>query len=327
MSLLEIKNLKKHFDVGGKSFFGKKNKVHAVDNVSLVLKKHETLGIVGESGCGKSTLGRTILKLIEPSAGEIHYNGEDITHFPPRQMNPLRKKMQMIFQDPYASLNPRMSVNRIINEPLAVHNLSNSKTERDQRVDELLEMVGLPRTAKKKYPAEFSGGQRQRIMIARILATEPELVIADEAVSALDVSIQSQILNLISELREMLGTSYIFISHDLGVVKFISDRIAVMYLGTIVESAPSDVLYRNPLHPYSKSLLSSIPGVKRKRARKRYLLKGDVPSLVSIPEGCRFHTRCPEASEICRRFEPESVFVERDHSVMCHLYSNSGDQP
>ena len=326
MSLIEIKHLKKHFDIGRKSLFGEKEKVHAVDDVSLALEKHETLGIVGESGCGKSTLGRAILKLIEPSAGEIFYDGAEITHYSGKMMKPLRKQMQMIFQDPYASLNPRMTVNQIVSEPLIVHRLTQSGAALDDRVDELLDMVGLSRAVKKRYPSEFSGGQRQRIMIARVLATEPKLVIADEAVSALDVSIQSQILNLISELREMLGIAYIFISHDLAVVKFISDRIAVMYLGIIVETAPSDELYRNPLHPYTKSLLSSIPGIRRKQGRKRYLLTGDVPSLVSIPKGCRFHTRCPEASEICQRLEPETIIVDGDHSVTCHLYSNSGGE-
>lgn len=318
MNILEIKNLKQYFYAGREGVFGKKQYVKAVDGISFKVDEGECLGLVGESGCGKSTLGRTVLKLIEPSAGEIYYKNTDITDFKKKEMKGLRRNMQMIFQDPYASLNPRMSIKGIIDEPLKVHNIYNTKKEMNERVDYLLNVVGLSKNYKNRFPGEFSGGQRQRIMIARILATNPELVIADEAVSALDVSIQSQILNLLSELQEEFSLTYIFISHDLGVVKFISDKIAVMYLGKIVEYCETNELYNNPGHPYTKSLLSSIPSIKT-RGRARNDLKGEIPSPMNPPKGCRFHTRCKYVMDICREKEPENTEVGENHFVSCHL--------
>jgi oligopeptide/dipeptide ABC transporter ATP-binding protein len=318
MNILEIKNLKQYFYAGREGVFGKKQYVKAVDGISFKVDEGECLGLVGESGCGKSTLGRTVLKLIEPSAGEIYYKNTDITDFKKKEMKGLRRNMQMIFQDPYASLNPRMSIKGIIDEPLKVHNIYNTKKEMNERVDYLLNVVGLSKNYKNRFPGEFSGGQRQRIMIARILATNPELVIADEAVSALDVSIQSQILNLLSELQEEFSLTYIFISHDLGVVKFISDKIAVMYLGKIVEYCETNELYNNPGHPYTKSLLSSIPSIKT-RGRARNDLKGEIPSPMNPPKGCRFHTRCKYVMDICREKEPENTEVSENHFVSCHL--------
>jgi len=318
MNILEIKNLKQYFYAGREGVFGKKQYVKAVDGISFKVNEGECLGLVGESGCGKSTLGRTVLKLIEPSAGEIYYKNTNITDFKKKKMKGLRRNMQMIFQDPYASLNPRMSIKGIIDEPLKVHNIYNTKKEMNERVDYLLNVVGLNKNYKNRFPGEFSGGQRQRIMIARILATNPELVIADEAVSALDVSIQSQILNLLSELQEEFSLTYIFISHDLGVVKFISDKIAVMYLGKIVEYCETNELYNNPGHPYTKSLLNSIPSIKT-RGRARNDLKGEIPSPMNPPKGCRFHTRCKYVMDICREKEPENIEVSENHFVSCHL--------
>ena len=318
MSILETKNLKQYFYAGREGLLGNKQYVKAVDGIDLQVNEGECLGLVGESGCGKSTLGRTILKLIEPTSGEIHFKNSNITDLKKKKMKSLRRNMQMIFQDPYASLNPRMSIKGIINEPLKVHKIYKTKNEINERVNYLLNVVGLNKNYMNRFPGEFSGGQRQRIMIARILATNPELVIADEAVSALDVSIQSQILNLLSELQEEFSLTYIFISHDLGVVKFISDSIAVMYLGKIVEYSETNELYKNPGHPYTKSLLSSIPSIKT-RGRARNDLKGEIPSPINPPDGCRFHTRCKYVMDICRREEPKSIEVSKNHFVSCHL--------
>lgn len=317
MDLLQVNNLKKYFFAGKKGFGGAPQYVKAVDGVSLFLKKGETLGLVGESGCGKSTLGRAILKLLEPTDGEIIYNGENITSRSKKAMKPLRRNMQMIFQDPYASLNPRMTVEQIVGEPLKVHNLLNKKSDYKNTVCELLDTAGLKRNFRNRFPSEFSGGQRQRIMIARVLATRPEMVIADEAVSALDVSIQSQILNLLADLQEQFGMAYVFISHDLGVVKFISDRIAVMYLGKIVESAPTNELYNTPLHPYTESLLVSIPSIKG-RGKQKKILAGETPSPINPPSGCRFNPRCAHATEICRKIEPELRELTGGHYAACH---------
>jgi oligopeptide transport system ATP-binding protein len=315
--ILKIENLSKFFPAGRNGFFGDRRFVKAVDRVSFSIENSETLGLVGESGCGKSTLGRAILKLLEPTGGRIIFNEDDITKFSRKEMKPYRRNMQMIFQDPYASLNPRMTVDSIVGEPLKVHRLCKSKNEISERIRELLQVVGLPTSAAKRYPGEFSGGQRQRIMIARILSTNPALVICDEAVSALDVSIQSQILNLLADLREEFSMTYIFISHDLGVVKFISDRIAVMYLGRIVEMDETNDLYSNPLHPYTKSLLSSIPSIKSSSELK--VLKGETPSPIETPTGCYFHPRCNFVMDVCRRDTPELRDVGDGHLVACHL--------
>ena len=317
MDLLQVENLKKHFYAGKTGFAGKPQYVRAVDGVSLSLQKGETLGLVGESGCGKSTLGRASLKLVEPSDGSITYRGEDITSYSKKQMKPFRRDMQMIFQDPYASLNPRMTVEQIVGEPLKVHRIPKDRQDYRNTVSNLLKVSGLKLNYRNRFPSEFSGGQRQRIMIARILATRPQLVIADEAVSALDVSIHSQILNLLANLQEQFGMAYIFISHDLGVVKFISDRIAVMYLGKIVESTGTNDLYENPLHPYTRSLLTSIPTIKGQK-KQREVLTGETPSPINPPSGCRFNPRCSYATDICRREQPELRELSEGHLVACH---------
>ncbi|MEA1883081.1 MAG: ABC transporter ATP-binding protein [Thermotogota bacterium] len=319
MKILEVKQLKKYFFAGKASFLGEKKWIPAVDDINFDLKNGETLGLAGESGCGKSTLGRTMLKLLEPTAGSIYFKDEDISKKSPKLMKPFRKKMQMIFQDPYASLNPRMTIGNIIAEPLIVHDIIKTKNERIKKVKKLLEDVGLQPNYYERYPSEFSGGQRQRVMIARVLATEPEIVIADEAVSALDVSIQSQILNLMCDLQDEYNLSYIFISHDLGVVKFISDRIAVMYLGKIVELAESNELYNNPLHPYTKVLLDSIPKLENKLSKKSNLT-GEIPSAMDLPAGCRFEPRCEKRIKTCKMKAPELKEVSQNHFVSCHLF-------
>lgn len=315
-TLLEVKDLKQYYPVRshekGKVF------VKALDGVSFSVNEGESLGIVGESGCGKSTMGLTICKLIEPTGGQIIFDGEDITHYTWRQMRDVRKKIQMVFQDPYASLNPRMSVRDIIAEALEIHKLYKTRAEMDQRVVELLRQVGLDDYHARRYPHEFSGGQRQRIGIARALAVEPKLVIADEPVSALDVSIQSQVLNLMCDLREEYGLTYIFISHDLSVVKHISDQVGVMYLGNFVEMGDKHSLYDNPVHPYTQALLSAVPDPDPTRKTEKILLEGNIPSPIQVPSGCKFHPRCRYCMDICKEVAPEWKKVGENHYASCH---------
>ena len=316
--LVEIIDAVKHFPITGGVFLREVARVRAVDGVSLTIKKGETLGLVGESGCGKSTLGRLILRLEEPTAGQVLFEGEDILKFNSTKLRDLRQEMQIIFQDPFSSLNPRKNVAQVIGEPLLVQGII-SRKERYNRVLELMEEVGLKREQMRRFPHQFSGGQRQRIGVARALALNPKLIICDEAVSALDVSIQAQVINLLQDLQEKFDLTYLFISHDLSVVEHISDRVAVMYLGLIVESAGSDELYTNPLHPYTQALLSSSPVPDPKAERKRTVLLGDVPSPIDPPPGCRFHTRCPLVEDVCRREMPEMRELQSEHFVACHL--------
>ncbi len=325
-TLLDVKNLVMHFPLTRGIIFQRKvGAVQAVDGVSFHVEKGETLGLVGESGCGKSTTGRAILQLYKPTSGEVIFKGKDLTKLNGGDMRKMRRNLQMIFQDPYAALNPRMTVGNIIAEPMQIHNIV-PKAERTQRVQELLETVGLNPYFANRYPHEFSGGQRQRVGIARALAANPDFIVADEPVSALDVSIQAQIVNLLEDLQERFGLTYLFIAHDLSVVKHISNRVAVMYLGKIVEMANRNELYSDPLHPYTKALLSAVPipdPVIEKR-RERIILSGDVPSPINPPAGCHFHTRCPYAMEVCRQVDPAFADVGNGHYVACHLYPGSG---
>ncbi len=318
--LIEVRNLKKYFTINHGFFAKSKKYVKAVDDVSFYIRKGETLGLVGESGCGKSTTGRTIIKLYEPTGGEIIYDGVDISKFSEAELKPYRKRMQMIFQDPYASLNSRMTVGDIIGEALDIHGLATGE-ERNRIIFDLLDRVGLNKDHASRYPHEFSGGQRQRIGIARALAVSPDFIICDEPISALDVSIQAQVVNMLEDLQQELGLTYLFIAHDLSMVKHISDRIGVMYLGKMVELCDAKTLYENPEHPYTQSLLSAIPipDPEVTRAKQRIILEGDVPSPLNPPSGCRFRTRCRFAMERCAKEEPVLRDVGNGHMVSCHL--------
>ena len=318
-TLLRVEDLKIYYPVAG-SGFGKKEFVKAVDGVTFEVKKGEVFGIVGESGCGKSTLGRGVCKLENLTSGHVYLDGEDITEYNDRRMRSVRKKVQMVFQDPYASLNPRMSVFDIIAEPLLVHHLYQDKADLEKKVLDLLHRVGLDDYHANRYPHEFSGGQRQRIGIARALAVEPSLIIADEPVSALDVSIQAQVLNLLNELKHDLDLTYIFVAHDLSVVEYIRDRVGVMYLGNFVEVGEKEKIYSNPMHPYTQALLSAVPVPDPTAKRERILLEGSIPSAHKPPTGCKFHTRCPKCMECCKTQAPERYEVDDGHYVYCHLY-------
>jgi len=316
--LIEISNLRKWF-TSGKNPFGEKEIVRAVDGVSFYIKKREVLGLVGESGCGKTTCGKVILRIFEPTSGKIFFNGEDITNLKRKDMTKYRKKMMIIYQDPYGSLDPRMTLGTTIGEPLSVHNILRKK-EREERVIEIMSKVGLTPEQINRYPHEFSGGQRQRIGIARALATNPEFIVADEAVSALDVSIQAQIINLLQDLQKEFGITLLFISHDLSVIKHISNRIAVMYLGKIVEMSPKSELFNNPKHPYTKALLSAIPVPDPEKRKKGSILMGDVPSSINPPSGCSFHPRCLNRMDICDKEAPTLKEISKGQFVSCHLY-------
>ena len=324
--IIEARGLKMHFPVRGGVFGREVGRVRAVDGVDLAVAPGRTLGLVGESGCGKSTLGRTLLRLYTPTEGTVRFKGRDITRLGPQGLRPLRREMQMIFQDPYASLNPRMTIGSIVGEAMAIHGLA-SGAERRERVVALLEKVGLRPEAYDRYPHEFSGGQRQRIGVARALAVEPDLIVADEPVSALDVSVQAQVINLLSDLKEEYGLTFIFIAHDLKVVEYFSDRVAVMYLGRIVEEASARQLYENPSHPYTRALLSAVPIPKPNRKKQRIVLQGDVPSPLAPPPGCPFHPRCPEATSRCKSEVPADYQVAPGHRAACFLVEESGGRP
>lgn len=319
--LMEIKHLKKYFPVASSKFFQKANYVQAVDDVTFDIYKGETLGIVGESGCGKSTMGRLLVTLLDSTSGEILFEGKEINSIRKNNRKDISKNIQIIFQDPYASLNPRMTIGDIIREPMKINGIASGE-ELEKRLDLLLEQVGLASYHKDRYPHEFSGGQRQRVGIARAISVNPKLIVCDEAVSALDVSIQAQILNLLDDLQKELGFTYLFIAHGLNVVKHISDRVGVMYLGKLVEIADVDKLYNSPMHPYTQALLSAIPIPNPEKKKERIILTGDVPSPINPPSGCRFHTRCPKCIDICKQSEPPLVELESGHKIACHLYDN-----
>jgi oligopeptide/dipeptide ABC transporter ATP-binding protein len=318
-SLLTVEGLKKHFLLKRTTLFGPRERVYAVDGVSFEIQRGEILGLVGESGCGKSTLGRTILHLIEPTAGKIFFEGREITKLKPGELKRLRAKMQIIFQDPYSSLNPRLTVENIVGDALKTHGLA-SGDEVPDRVAAMLDKVGIHREKMRCFPHEFSGGQRQRIGIARALILRPQLIVCDEPVSALDVSIQAQVINLLGDLKKEFHLSYILIAHDLSVVNHVSNRIAVMYLGKVIELTTNKKLLAKPLHPYTQALMSAVPVLDPDQKKKRIILKGDVPSPVNAPSGCRFHPRCFKAMEVCSRVEPLWAEVEPEHFAMCHLY-------
>ena len=327
--LLEAVDLVKHFPVRSTAFRGGgREVVHAVDSVSLEVRRGETLGIVGESGCGKSTLGRMLVRLHEPTSGSVRFDGDDITRLSRRELRPYRREMQMIFQDPYASLNPRKRVGQILADPFRIHRHA-GRVETERRIKELLEVVGLAPEHVNRYPHEFSGGQRQRIGVARALALNPKLIVADEPVSALDVSIQAQVINLLDDLQDEFGLTYVFIAHDLGVVHHVSDRIAVMYLGVVVEVGPSDALFLEPAHPYTEALLSAIPAIEAddEVQRERLVLEGEVPSPVDPPSGCRFHPRCRYATEICSMERPPLVARSDGRFVACHHPLDAREEP
>lgn len=315
--LIEVKNVKKYFNT-------KKGLLHAVDDVSFDINKGETLGVVGESGCGKSTTGRVVLRLLEATEGEVLFEGENILKYSPEKMRDMRKQMQIVFQDPFASLNPRLSVSEIIAEPLIVHKQFSNKNDMLKRIKELMDTVGLAERLVNTYPHELDGGRRQRIGIARALALNPKFIVQDEPVSALDVSIQAQILNLMADLQDELGLTYMFISHDLSVVKHVSDNIAVMYLGKIVELTDYKTIFAKPLHPYSQALLSAIPVPKLHSTQNRIILEGDVPSPINPPEGCRFYGRCRYRQDICKEKSPELREIEPGHQVACHFAGTVG---
>jgi len=318
--LLEIRNVKKYFGTSG-GFFGKSEIVRAVDGVNLTVYEGETLGLVGESGSGKSTLARMILRLIEPTSGEIYFDGQNILKLNRREMRKLRRNIQIVFQDPQSSLNPRMTVKKILSEPFLVHKMYNNKKFIENRILELLRKVGLSAEHLNRFPHELSGGQRQRLCIARALTLNPRLLVLDEPTSSLDVSVQAQILNLLQNLQKELNLTYIFISHDLGVVKYVADRIAVMYAGRIVEIAEKRDLFEKPLHPYTQLLLSAIPAPNPHLKIKRLRVTGEAPSPFNLPSGCRFHPRCPYAMDICKQIMPREIHVEPNHLVSCHLFN------
>jgi len=322
--LLQVTDLKKHFPIRRGIFSRVAGWVKAVDGVSLGIAQGETLALVGESGSGKTTTGRCILRLLEPTSGGVTFDGVDLLSLPPGAMRRMRRQIQVVFQDPYASLNPRMRVGTIVREPLDIHRIGANRRERDEMVAALLRRVGLDPGMRNRYPHEFSGGQRQRIGVARALALRPRLIVADEPVSALDVSVQAQVINLLIDLQEEFKIAYLFIAHDLAVVERIADRVAVMYLGQIVEVAARAEIFRNPLHPYTRALLQAIPIPDPARARERQVLRGDPPSPAQPPPGCRFHTRCPSAVEACPRIEPPLVEVAPGHWVACHLHPGPG---
>jgi peptide/nickel transport system ATP-binding protein len=323
--LLEVNDLKKHFPLGGGLFGGSKGVVYAVDGVSFEIARGETLSLVGESGCGKSTVGKAILRLFEPTAGQVVLDGKRIDDLPPGSLRPLRRRVQVVFQDPFSSLNPRLRVRDVLAEPINNFGLAKSKADLDERIALLMDKVGLPRDAVNRWPHEFSGGQRQRIGIARALATEPDLIVCDEAVSALDVSVKAQIVNLLQDLQRELGLALLFISHDLAIVEHMTHRVAVMYLGRIVETAPKRALFARPMHPYTQALLSAVPVPDPGAKRQRILLKGDVPSPVRPPKGCRFHTRCPYAFDRCRSDVPELRIVGEGQTAACHLHDGPAE--